>query len=203
MFYQHYTPVLNKLNLPVEIGAGGNTDAVMDAVLEGVTEHGCTVEKFYFSKLSIAPCTGCLKCQDESPETLCAIKDDMIHLYKGLLESDAFILGFPIYSGRESCHTTVFFDRLKALSNPATQKKYTPKKGLLVATWGWPSERLYENVVHTIAFLIRHFGVEVAEVVTGCGFWGAYYQRGTALLDKDGMAAARAAGKALVSQTTC
>jgi multimeric flavodoxin WrbA len=181
---------------------GGNTDVIMDAVLEGVAETGCTVEKLCFAKLSIAPCTGCLKCQDEKPDTFCAIKDDMIPLYKGLLESDAFILGFPIYGGRESAQTAIFFDRLKALSNPAEQKKFAPKKGLLVTSWGWPSDFLYESVVHNTAFLLRHFGVEVAEVVTGSGFWGSYYKRGTALLDQDGMAAAKTAGRALVSQIT-
>jgi multimeric flavodoxin WrbA len=181
---------------------GGNTDAILDAALEGVTESGCTVEKLCFTNLNIRPCIGCLKCQDEKPDTFCAIRDDMIHLYKGLLESDAFILGFPIYGGRESAQTAIFFDRLKALSNPADQKKFTPKKGLLVATWGWPSESLYESVVHNIAFLMRHFGVEVAEVVSGSGFWGAYYKRGTALLDQEGIAAAKAAGSALVSQPT-
>ena len=55
--------------------------------------------------------------------------------------------------------------------------------------------------MHNIAFLIRHFGVETAEVVTGCGFWGAYYEKGTARLDRKGLEAARAAGRALVARS--
>ena len=39
----------------------------------------------------------------------------------------------------------------------------------------------------------------MAEVVTGCGFWEAYYKKGTAKLDTKGMEQAREAGKALVS----
>jgi len=178
---------------------GGNTDCIVDAVLEGAKEQGCSIEKQCFSKLKITPCTGCLKCQDERPDTLCAIKDDMTPIYKRLLECDAFVLGFPIYSARESCHTTIFFDRLKALSNPWEPKKPEPKKGALISTWGWPSDYLYKDVVNNIAFLLRHFGVETSEVVTGGGFWGAYYEKGTANLDSAGMEQARAAGRALAS----
>lgn len=177
--------------------AGGNTDCIMDAVLTGMRENGCNVEKIYFSRLDISPCKGCLACQAEHPPTTCAQKDDMLRLYTRLQECDAFVLGFPIYSARESSHTAVFFDRLKALSNPWKPKKPEPKKGALIATWGWPTDYLYSDVIHNIAFLIRHFGVETAEVVTGCGFWGAYYKGGTAALDTQGMQHAFEAGCAL------
>jgi multimeric flavodoxin WrbA len=180
---------------------GGNTDAIMDAVLDGCRGNGCTVEKMSFGKLKITPCTGCLKCQDEQPKTYCAINDDMVPIYKRLLECDAFVLGYPVYTARESSQSTVFFDRLKALSNPWVPKKPEPKKGALVATWGWPTTYLYQDVVHNTAFNLRHFGVEIAEIVTGCGFWGAYYKRGSAALDKEGMEQARAAGRALCAKS--
>jgi len=179
---------------------GGNTDAIMDAVLDGCRDNGCDIVKKSFNKLKISPCTGCLKCQDEQPETFCAINDDMVSIYHLLLECDAFVLGYPIYTARESSQATVFFDRLKALSNPWVPKKPQPKKGALITTWGWPSSHLYQDVIHNTAFNLRHFGVEIAEVVTGTGFWGAYYKRGTAALDKDGMQQAREAGRALSEQ---
>ncbi len=190
-------PVRDVFALMTGPRVGGNTDTILDAVLDGMRECGCSVEKAYFSKLKITPCTGCLKCQDEQPDTRCAIVDDMTPIYTRLLECDAFLLGFPVYSARESCQTTVFFDRLKALSNPWKPLKPEPKKGALVSTWGWPSDYLYSDVIHTIAFLLRHFGVETAEVVTGCGFWGAYYTKGSAGLDKKGIEQARAAGRQL------
>lgn len=179
---------------------GGNTDCILDSLLEGAKESGCKVEKLSFSKLNIKPCMGCLECEKRKGETFCAIKDDMTYIYKRLQECDAFVLGFPIYTARESCHTTIFFDRLKALSDPWEHKKIELKKGALVVTWGWPSEKTYQNVVHTIAFLLRHFGVEISEVVAGCGFWDAYYQKGIARLDASGLKEAQKAGRALVSQ---
>ncbi len=177
---------------------GGNTDCIMDALLDGAAEASCIVEKLGFSQLNISPCIGCLKCQDEKPDTLCAIKDDMVYVYKRFLECDAFVLGFPVYTARENAQTAIFFDRLKALSIPGEHKKRNLKPGALVVTWGWPSQYLYKEIIHNTAFLIRHFGVEVAEVVTGCGFWDAYYKKGTARRDSNGMAEARVAGSALV-----
>ena len=46
---------------------------------------------------------------------------------------------------------------------------------------------------------MRLFGVHMAEIVTGCGFWEAYYKKGTARLDIQGMEQAKEAGGALVS----
>lgn len=177
--------------------AGGNTDCILDAVLEGMRESGASIEKACFSKLQIAPCNGCLACQGEKSESRCIIQDDMTPIYDRLRECDAFVLGFPVYSAREASQTAVFFDRLKALSNPWKPMRPEPKKGALVATWGWPSPRLYREVVYNIAFLVRHFGVETAEIVTGCGFWGAYYEKGSACLDTAGMEQAREAGRAI------
>jgi len=178
----------------------GNTDCILDALLAGVRDCGVKVEKLLFPKLSIASCNGCLACDKKELASFCAIKDDMTYLYRRLLECDAFILGFPIYTARECSQVAIFFDRLKALGGPKQYAKVTQKlrKGAIVATWGWPSDFLYKGVVENTAFLLRHFGIEVAEIVTGSGFWDAYYAKGSALLDKKGMAQARAAGKALV-----
>jgi multimeric flavodoxin WrbA len=195
------TPVRDVCALLAGPRPGGNTDSILDAVLEGARKGGARVEKHLFSKLSIAPCNGCLACDKKELATFCAIKDDMTYLYQRLLACDAFILGFPIYTARECSHVAIFFDRLKALGGPKQYAKVKQKlrKGALVATWGWPSEYLYKGVVENIAFLLRHFGVEVAEIITGSGFWDAYYAKGSALLDKKGLAQARAAGTALVS----
>jgi hypothetical protein len=46
----------------------------------------------------------------------------------------------------------------------------------------------------TILFM---FGVEVVAVVTGSGFWDAYYKKGAAQLDQEGMERAREAGRGL------
>jgi len=178
---------------------GGNTDCIMDTVLEGVQSGGVQIEKVSFCDKNISPCTGCLGCSNKDLETHCVIKDDMPYIYKRFLECDAFVFGFPVYTGRESAQAAIFFDRLKALTDPWRKTKFKQRRGLVVATWGWPSENIYEGLVSQMSSIFFMFGVEMVEVVTGSGFWDAYYKKGTAHLDREGMARAREAGKALVS----
>jgi hypothetical protein len=53
-------------------------------------------------------------------------------------------------------------------------------------------------VVENAVFILKLFGIITAEIVTGSGFWEAYYGKGMAELDKEGMAQASEAGRALV-----
>lgn len=176
----------------------GNTDCIMDALLKGCTEAGCAVEKHCMSDLTISPCIGCMGCEAKPLETYCAIKDDMTGLYNSFLECDAFVMGFPVYTGRECAQAAIFFDRLKALRTRDHMGKLARKrKGALVVTWGWPSDDSYNHVVENAAFVLKLFGIITAEIVTGSGFWEAYYGKGMAGLDSEGMAQAAAAGRAL------
>lgn len=178
---------------------GGNTDAIMDAVLAGAGENGSRTEKLCFSKLNLQPCSGCMACKSGKLETTCSISDDMESFYRRFQQCDAFVLGFPIYSGRECSHLTLVLDRLFALSDPWGQRRMKKRRGLIVATWGWPSPDIYAPVIHNVAFILRHFGVNTLEVVTGCGFWDSAYGKGTAGLAAEKLEVARAAGKALAA----
>ncbi len=177
---------------------GGNTDCIMDAVLSGAKKQGASIEKICFEDKILSPCTGCLTCQSKQLETHCVIQDDMPYIYKRFMECDAFVFGFPVYTGRESAQAAVFCDRLKALTDPWRKTKFKPRRGLLVASWGWPSQQIYKGLVSQLATILSMFGVEVIEVVTGSGFWDAYYKKGSACLDKEGMEEADNAGRQLL-----
>lgn len=193
-------PVKNVLALMAGPRKNGNTDCIMDALLEGIKQSGCKVEKLSISDLNISPCIGCMACEGKELETYCAIKDDMTDLYGKFLECDAFVMGFPIYTARECSQAATFFDRLKALrSKGQYQKLSRQRKGALVVTWGWPSEDSYNHVVENAVFILKLFGVDTTEIVTGSGFWEAYYKKGTAKLDEKGLAQAKEAGRTLVS----
>ena len=147
---------------------GGSTDCIMDALLKGVSDSGGTVEKLYISDLTISPCIGCMACEEKELETYCAVKDDMTELYSKFLGCDAFVMGFPVYTARECAQAAIFFDRLKALRTKAHMPKLANKRmGALVVTWGWPTEDSYDHVVENAVFVLRLFGVNMAEVVVG------------------------------------
>ena len=179
---------------------GGSTDSIMATLLEGVAESGCSIEKLYIADLTISPCSGCMACEAKELETYCAVKDDMTALYDKFLECDAFVIGFPVYTARECAQAALFFDRLKALRTKGQMHKLAnTRKGALVVTWGWPAEGSYDHVVESAVFVLRLFGVDTAEVVTGSGFWEAYYKKGTDKLDTQGMMQAKKAGHSLVA----
>jgi multimeric flavodoxin WrbA len=194
-------PVKKVVALMASPRKGGNTDSIMDAFLKGVKEADCSVDKLSFPDLKISPCVGCMACEVKELETYCAIKDDMTDIYRRFLECDAFVLGFPVYTARECSQAAAFLDRLKALRSPGHYKKLGKlRKGALVVTWGWPTENAYNHVVENVAFVLKLYGVETAEIVTGSGFWEAYYKKGTAKMDATGMARAQNSGRALVTR---
>jgi multimeric flavodoxin WrbA len=194
-------PVKDVYALMMSPRKGGSTDCIMDALLEGAKECGCNVEKQYFQNLNTSPCMGCLKCQEKELKDYCVLKDDIsAYVFHRFIECDAFVMGFPVYCGRECAQAAKFIDRFKSLNvigkGPRTKKN---RRGALVVTWGWISEDFYNHVVNNAAFILKMFQVETAEIVTGSGFWGAYYEKGVAKLDKQGMIQAKLAGKSLVS----
>lgn len=194
-------PVKNVLAFSAGPRKGGNTDCILDAMIGGAREAGCAVDKYYFSDLVIKPCSGCMACEAKELPGYCAIRDDMADLYRKFLDYDAFVLGFPVYTARECSQAAIFLDRLKALRTKGQYAKLARvRKGGLAVTWGWPSDDAYGHVVENAAFVLKLFGVETSEVVTGCGFWEAYYEKGAANMDAEGMAAARRAGRALGSE---
>ena len=179
---------------------GGNTDCIMDALLEGASREGCAVEKLHYADLTISPCTGCMACEHKELETFCAVRDDMTGLYTKFLDCDAFVLGFPVYTARECAQAAAFFDRLKALRSPGHLNRLRKvRKGAVVATWGWPTEDAYDHVVENAITILNFFGVATEQVVTGSGFWSAYYTKGMAAQAPDGLARAREAGRALAA----
>lgn len=193
-------PVKRVLALLAGPRRGGNTDCILDAFLDGAREAGAGIEKYCFSDLTLLPCSGCMACEAKTLPTFCAIRDDMAGLYQKLIDCDAFVMGFPVYTARECSQAAIFFDRLKALRSPGHYCKLGRiRKGALVVTWGWPTDNAYCHVVEDAAFVLKLFGIETAAVVTGSGFWDAYYPRGTAKLDAKGLEQAASAGRALVT----
>ena len=179
---------------------GGTTDILIEEMLKGAQSLGAKCKKTILQELKISGCTGCMSCKMKELESICVIRDDMERIYKNILEADSIIIGSPIYTGRETSQTAMFFDRLAALRMSSHFKKLqTVKPGALVMTWGWPSTDAYNHIAEFLMMLMHLFRIDPVEVVTACGFWGAYYEKGTVRKDKEGMAEAFNAGKSLVA----
>ncbi len=100
---------------------GGNTDILLDNVLEGAKSKGADTEKVVLNKLRFSPCQECENIKDDGS---CIVQDDMQELYKKIKDADALILASPIFFGSLSAQTKMMIDRFQC----AWRAKYIFKK---------------------------------------------------------------------------
>jgi multimeric flavodoxin WrbA len=87
----------------------GNTDVLVQHVLDGASSCGIEVEKINLSNYNFVGCSGCEGCK---PSFKCVKKDDMRIIYEKLEQADGIVLGSPTYFYNVSATTKAFIDRL-------------------------------------------------------------------------------------------
>ncbi|MFH1584192.1 MAG: flavodoxin family protein [Actinomycetota bacterium] len=102
---------------------GGNTDILLDKVLEGAKSKGLKTEKISLNKLKFSPCQECENTRDDG---VCIIEDDMQIIYKKVKEADAIILASPIFFGSLSAQMKMMIDRFQCI----WKAKYIYKKDI-------------------------------------------------------------------------
>ena len=102
---------------------GGNTDILLDRVLEGAEAKGAKIEKVILNDLKFSPCQECENVRDDGS---CIIEDDMQDLYRKVQKADAIILASPIFFGSLSAQTKMMIDRFQCF----WRAKYILKKNL-------------------------------------------------------------------------
>ncbi|OGL41998.1 MAG: hypothetical protein A2043_00910 [Candidatus Schekmanbacteria bacterium GWA2_38_9] len=178
---------------------GGNTDVLIEQLLNGAQSRGAKTEKVMLHKKKIGYCTGCRMCRKGDVSTICVIKDDMTPLYDKIYGSDCIVVGFPIYTARESAQTSVFFDRLDCLANPyLTRKVPDGKRAAVIGTWQWPGEETYAFILEGHATLLKLHYMEPVEIISASGCKGKNYGRGAVANDLKGMEDVFQAGEKLV-----
>ncbi len=109
----------------------GNTDLVVDAVIDGARSAGHDAEKLYLYGRDIRPCVDCRGCK--RGDFQCVLKDDMAGIYPRLRDADVIIFGTPVYWYGPTAVMKLFVDRLRPFIADGGLKG---KKGLVVV----PSE---------------------------------------------------------------
>jgi len=183
----------------------GNTSILIDEVLKGAQSRGAITEKIMINSLNINHCIGCRKCHDKDLPTYCSIKDDMTPLYDKILKADCIVVGFPIYTARECGQVAVFFDRLDGLIGPGFKSRIRERKrGMIIATWGYPNVDAYEHIVENHLMLLSIYNIEPVEAISASGFEGMLHgldkeKKGVILNHPECLEIAFESGKGLVS----
>jgi multimeric flavodoxin WrbA len=86
----------------------GNTNTLVERILEGARSKAQETEKVFFADLSISPIGDCSACRKAGS---CRIDDDFNALMDKVLESDCVIFGTPLYWYGPSSQMKAFMDR--------------------------------------------------------------------------------------------
>ena len=90
----------------------GNSELLLDSILNGTTQEGAENETIKLAKVNVKPCLNCGRCDKTGK---CVQKDDMQVFYDKLLTYDIIILASPIYFMGVSAWSKAFIDRCQAL----------------------------------------------------------------------------------------
>ncbi len=143
----------------------GNTEKLVNAILEGAAEKGAEIKIYHLAGMDLKPCKGCMSCKLEGK---CIIDDDMQELYKEILSADAIVLGSPIYMWEITALTKTIVDRLIALTcwQPCAKPEYPNllriKTRLVLAyTYGNPDPNNFNQYFKYMEGLFSFLGFDV------------------------------------------
>ena len=91
---------------------GGNTDLLLDKILEGSRAAGAEVNSIYVRKLKIS---GCLECGSCDATGECVVQDDMLTVYPLLQEADIIFLASPNFFYSVTAQAKLLIDRSQAM----------------------------------------------------------------------------------------
>ncbi len=170
----------------------GNTETLVNQILDGSSEEGAETKIFKLNKLDIGGCQACNNCK--SSEGICLIKDDMQELYEEIKTADSIVLGSPVYMWQMSSQSKIFTDRLYAFFETGFIEKYGKKNIVLAFSQGGPDKKLFENYFDYLENMFTFLGFNVKNVFVD----GGNNDRGSIQNKPNVMKKAKEIGKALV-----
>ena len=76
----------------------GNTDALLELVLDGARQGGAETEVVRLAELeNLTGCRECYGCQDSTTEPGCVVEDDMQPILSKALEADVIVFATPVF----------------------------------------------------------------------------------------------------------
>lgn len=134
----------------------GNSDILLDKVLEGAKSAGGNVRSIYVRDLKMV---GCIECGGCDKTGKCVIKDDMQDVYPMLESADIIFLASPIFFYNVSAYAKALIDRCQApwrkrmlTKTREERKSYDSGRGYLIAVGASAGKRLFEGAELTAKY---------------------------------------------------
>jgi multimeric flavodoxin WrbA len=134
----------------------GNSDLLLDQVLEGAKSAGAEITRIYVRDLKISGCQECGGC-DKTGE--CVNSDGMDSVYPLLWDTPIIFLSSPIFFYGFPAQAKMLVDRSQALwskrmleKTPEGRKSYDHGRGYLIAVGATKGKNLFEGVELTAKY---------------------------------------------------
>ena len=127
---------------------GGNTDQLLERVLDGAQSAGAQINRVYARDLDMS---GCIECGGCEKTGRCVLDDDMTEVYDLIDEADVIFIASPIFFYCLTSQAKAVVDRAQAMwsrrmlvKNAEERKSYTSGKGYLIAVGATRGKNLFE-----------------------------------------------------------
>jgi len=164
----------------------GNTDLLVEQILEGSRTKGHTTKKLYLYDYTISLCNDCRNCK--KGDYICCINDEMQKVYPLMEDADLIIFGTPVYWYGPSAKMKLLIDRLRPF---VARKKLGGKRAIVVS----PSAEgpiACDPLLEMFQRMFKYIGIEfVSKVLVKA------YEKGEILKNKEAMAKAYKLGASL------
>jgi len=124
----------------------GNTEILLDRVLDAAKNKGADVKKFVLNELKFSACQ---ECDNIRKDGICIVQDDWQKIFAEIEDADAIVLASPVFFGSVSAQTKMFIDRFQCLwLAKDIFKTYKPKKkknGVFICVEASDRKDFFEN----------------------------------------------------------
>lgn len=177
----------------------GNSQALVQAVLEPLSAAGSDCELLFLGDYGIGACTGCEGCANSYE---CVIRDGYQRVIEAIDGADAVVLASPTYWYTVTSDMKRFIDRSYNLIQYAENRqewtcKYAKsgKRCVTVAVCEQSDAEMMGNTSDLLSSFAADIGLEVVTVVKALGF----FEAGTVKNDPTVLGRAREAGQKLLA----
>lgn len=126
------------------INGSPKPESNLEGMLERIgKETGVDYKRIDLRKLTIHPCTGCVKC---GTTNRCVQKDDMAPLYDEIVSADALVIGGVTYFAHPNALTRTFMERMFPLRHQVPQTLGIP--GAAVAVGGELADQTAQEIAY-------------------------------------------------------
>lgn len=141
----------------------GNTELIVDSILEGADEVGALVQKVILKDLKIAPCRACNVCTKKGS---CIHQDDMKDLLDQMFDSDVWILGTPVYWWGPTAQFKAFLDRWYGVND---RSRFRGREVILVIPSGGTGEYSYGPTKDMLERVLKYLGMTHVKTILAAG----------------------------------